>query len=406
MIAATQAAAGWESAVEHPARFVRAMLALAAFGVACDNWIVTRLGGHGAASLAGSLALAAPVVVAAAWHFVACRRVRPAPSALLALLAFVGWSAASTIWSLDVDVSVTRTITNLQLLVLVWLLWQLTRSRAELRALLGGYVIGCVVLAVLAWRNSVAGVYFSWGRFSADGFDPNDLSVYLALGVPMACYLALARGRPRDRLALLYVPLAWVALGLSGSRAGLLSLATGLAAVLVWVSVRSASTLALLSAVLVVGFAIAWSMTPAENLTRFLTVQQEVSGTVGARADIWRAGFAVLESHPILGVGAGGFGRSVAPVIPRIVAHSTPLSIAVELGVIGLLLFAVTLVLVLWGVRRSGLDERALAWILLLVLCVGTASLTWETRKPLWLVLLLGAALGALRPRLERPGPA
>lgn len=388
---------------EHPreragARLVRVMLALSAFGVASDAALVTGLGGEGAASLAGSLVLGAPIVAAGAWRLLTYGRLRAIPPEFIALLAFAGWSGASVLWSMNEHETVKRAITNAQLVTFLWLGWQTIRSERELRAILSGFVVGCVLLVALTWKNYLAGDYYSWGRFSADGFDPNDMSVYLAIGIPMASYLALASPLRRDLLWLICLPMAFSGLALSGSRAGLLSMGVAVASLLIWVSRRNATALGGVLALIGAGLTLGAGLAPAENWSRLISVRDEVTGTMGARTDIWHAGFALLEQHPIAGVGAGAFPDAVIPAIHmRIVAHSTPLSISVELGLIGLVLFLAAIALLLWGVRWSGLDQRTLAWSLVLTVGVGTASLSWEAYKPMWLIFLLGAVLGAER---------
>ena len=120
--------------------------------------------------------------------------------------------------------------------------------------------------------------------------------------------------------------------------------------------------------------------------------------TIGDRAAIWRAGMKILELGPLVGIGAGGFARAVAGEVHQgAFAHNTPLSITIELGAVGLLLFGLAIALVLRGVRRSGGNEKGLVWALLLAWCVGTATLSWEFRKPTWFILLVGTAAGALR---------
>jgi urea transporter len=46
------------------------------------------------------------------------------------------------------------------------------------------------------------------------------------------------------------------------------------------------------------------------------------------------------------------------------------------------------------GARR---EEKMLAWVLVMTWALGTESLTWEYKKTTWLVLLAGAAAGAIR---------
>jgi O-antigen ligase len=302
----------------------------------------------------------------------------------------------------DRDAFTRRLVTDAQLLALVWLGWQLLLSERDLRATVAGFVAGCLAIVALTWRSFLTGTALHEGtRYAATSFDANDMSVTLALGIPMAAWLALGSGRWRDRLGLLYLPIVAGAIGLSGSRAGALTGSVVTIAVLWWTARRSPSQFALASALVLVGMAIAAAIIPSDNWARILTLREQIaSGTMGDRTQIWRAGLAILAQHPVLGVGVGGFRHAVVPALNmQMVAHSTLLSVAVELGLIGFSLFAATLVAVWRGVERCSLRQRAFGRLLLLAWIVGSASLTWESRKATWLVLLIGAVLPVSSPK-------
>ena len=389
-----QAAARW---------LLRALLAAVAAGIPLDGLLALTFGGS-------SLALGVPLVVAAFWTVVASGRIRALPAPLLALGAFAAWSAVSVAWAVDGQEFAKRLLTNAQLLALVLVCWQVLHSERELRALLTGFVAGCVATAALAWQAFLRGEALVEGgtRYAAKGIDANDMSVTLAVGLPMAAYLALTGRRAWSRAAFLYVPIAASAIALSGSRGGTLTAAAAVGSVLVWAARRSRAALVGASLLTVAAVAGAWALVPEDSWTRIFTVQEQLrGGTMGDRVQIWRAGWNVLAQHPLVGVGAGGFSKAISGALnARIVAHNTPLSIAVEHGVVGLVLFATALVMVVRGVARVEPPERSLAWSLVVTWCVGSASLTWEYRKTTWLVILVGAALGALRPgrREARPG--
>jgi O-antigen ligase len=262
------------------------------------------------------------------------------------------------------------------------------------------------VAAADVWRAFLSGdVYLGGTRYAAEGFDPNDLAVTLAIGVPIAAHLALERRRWKDCWALAYFPLSLSAIVLSGSRGGALTASVGLASVMAWkVGGKSARTVLALMLLLGAGMAVVWRSVPQDSWARIFTVREQLAaGSMGDRLQIWRAGVDVFMSHPLAGVGAGGFSRAVAVEGGvRMVAHNTPLSVAVELGMIGVLLFFGALASVLRGVMGTKPEMRALAATLVLTWCMGSASLTWEHRKTTWFVLLIGAALGALRPGATR----
>jgi O-antigen ligase len=384
---------------------IRLLLALFGAGVACDTVIGPLLGSRGEASLVASAALGAPLAVASGWQLVRALRVRRLSPTLAVLLAFTAWSALTIVWALSPDDVVTRSVTNVQLFGFVWLGWQVVRAEEDVRALVAGYVLGCLVIVQLAWQAYSAGDAAVDARYVAGAYDPNDMALYLVLGIPMAAYVGLTGSRA-SLAALLYVPIAIVGIGLTGSRTGLLAGSAAAAAVLVWIAARNRIAFVAALALVGVGIAFAAVTLSPDVLDRLFTVEAELrGGGIGDRARIWRAGMQVLSRNPAIGIGAGGFANAVATELHVAeIAHNTPLSLAAEVGAIGLVLFGGALASVAWGVRRSGLDQRALAWALILAWTVGSASLSWEFRKPTWFVLLVGAALAAL-PAPERARP-
>jgi len=382
----------------------RTLLALFACGLALDTSIGTWLGARGTPSLTTSLALGLPLLLPAVWHILSGRRLRRVPPAFLSMAAFVGWCALSTIWATQSDDSaLVTTLTRVQLLAVVWMGYQLARSDRDLRALLAGYVLGCVALVALAWRNDLLGVSDVWNRYAADGFDPNDMAMYLALGIPMTGYLAGSAG-PGRRMRLLYlayVPLALSGVALSGSRTGGIAAVLAVAALLFAMLLRSRAGWALTVAALVSGGLVALPRLPSASLDRILSLGAPGGEAAGLRERdrIWQAGLEVLPEHLVGGVGAGGFGNAVLPYTgQQVLAHNTGLSVAVELGLVGVALFFAAFAMVLWRARRSGLDARILAWSILATCLVGTQALTWEHRKPLWLVLLVAMVAAELQP--------
>jgi O-antigen ligase len=67
-------------------------------------------------------------------------------------------------------------------------------------------------------------------------------------------------------------------------------------------------------------------------------------------------------------------------------AHDTFLSVLVETGVPGALLFGLLLATVALFAWMLGPSERALWFTMLAVWVAGVSTLTWEQRKPTWLI--------------------
>ena len=127
---------------------------------------------------------------------------------------------------------------------------------------------------------------------------------------------------------------------------------------------------------------------------RLATLPGELAGgTFHNRTRIWKAGVRLLQCHAALGVGAGAYPDAVAPSLGRspipdqpYTAHNTFLSVLVETGAAGFLLFGALLAALAFFAWMMAPWERALWLTSLLVWIVGVSTLTWEHRKPTWLL--------------------
>jgi O-antigen ligase len=131
------------------------------------------------------------------------------------------------------------------------------------------------------------------------------------------------------------------------------------------------------------------------SFERFSTIGTELTqGDLNKRTDLWREGLATFVEHPLTGVGSGMY-RSVNS--SGKVAHNSYISVLVELGLIGFVLFGIILAIAVaqaWS-HPSGWDKSF--WLsLLLVWAIGASTLTWEYRKTTWLFFSLIVASAAL----------
>jgi O-antigen ligase len=243
------------------------------------------------------------------------------------------------------------------------------------------------------------------GRYTATGFDENELGVTLALALVMSGYLIALRQKYQI-VWLLHIPISMLAICLTGSRGAFL--ATGVAVSIVPFSLGTLERrrkwivgLALLGL-----FGVVIAVVPHTTWQRIGTIQSEVAeGTFTNRTRIWSAGLEVYREHPIIGVGSGAFGESVYSRLDiPYVAHNSYLSVLVELGAIGATLFAGVISAMFYlAAALPPLQRRA--WLTnLLTWCVAVSSLTWEHRKPTWFLFgLLIAQAATVRCRVESP---
>ncbi len=333
------------------------------------------------------------------------------------MLSLVAWSALSIFWTLDWDSTVIRVGTYLQVLAMVWLIWELAVTEGRVVGLLQAYVFGALVASTGTIYNFMTGVTAAqlastipgrvvWEtyRYSFAYFNEDDLGLVLALSIPMVFYLLVSRkGSLVKLLCWLQLVAGVAAILLTGSRGGLVAAIASLAMLPLtvfrlprWQRVFSLTASVCLSAC-------SLYLVPRSSWARILQFAQEVSGgTLTHRTEIWVAGLEAFRDHAFLGVGAGAYGPAVLRVVDiAYPAHNTFLSVLVELGVVGALLLFALLASVLCSALQGRYLERCLWITLLLTWTVGVSALTWEYRKPTWLLFGLATAHACARRRDE-----
>ena len=330
------------------------------------------------------------------------------PSALhLWMLLLVGWSILSLFWTQDWDMTVTRAGTYVQLMVAVWLIWELARTESRVLGLIQSYVLGSLVGSAFTIHNFLIGrtaarlandegrSMWETSRYTIAGLNENDLGLILALSLPMALYLvARGRGKLVNILCWTQFLAGFISILLTASRGSLISAIAG-SVMLPLVILRLPRRQRLVAvAVCFCALGCAAYFVPASSWSRIAQLGTELSeGTLTHRTVIWTAGLGVFRDHAFLGVGSGAYAASVVRAIDRpLVAHNTFLSVLVELGVIGALVFFGLLGNMLYSVSRMRYLERCLWLVVFLTWGIGVSALTWEYRKPTWLLFGLLAA--------------
>ena len=304
---------------------------------------------------------------------------------------FVAWSWLSGIWSIDRDSTVTRAFTYTQLWVMAWLIYQYTD---RLDGLLSAYVWGAGVAVGLTIYAFAQGIQAAYLRFAAQGFDPNDLSVYLALAIVFSAFLATKSPHPLSKaIYLAYIPLVALAVLLTGSRTGAVAFVIALIAMVLGIRRMDWRWQVTALSLSVAGGIIVASFVPWESISRVATLLTELrEGTWNMRLLIWKAGLTVFGEHLVLGVGAGAFRAAVNPLVLQEAApHNVFLAVAVEGGIPALLVWNAFIFTSFAEVLCQKHPERWL-WIgVVLVLASAFIALNFEWRKTTWVMMALAA---------------
>jgi O-antigen ligase len=312
-----------------------------------------------------------------------------------ALLALVAAVLLATLFADDPLFSAREA---LNFFTLVMLLMVLTDELAE-RPALAGDVVGalvisgavCGVLAVLQALGTIPGQFPRWGtRFqrAALGFgQPNALGLFQVMVLPLAAQrFSAARGMRR---ALAAAALGATALGLAAtfSRSAWLALLAGISAL----ALAGRPRLALRALVLLLLGAGSFELLSGGMLSD--TVARTVGDwVVEQRAALLLAAVRMFTTHPLLGLGPGGFAHQVEAYAAQVTMlwdyqatpHDAFIQFAAEDGIIGLLAFLAFVAAGLLALRRLARAAVAAEEAGLRLALLASVACLWATSFGIW----------------------
>lgn len=345
----------------------------------------------------GPVARGVGLLAAGSWFGVVLatgRMRRPHPFHLVVLL-FLLWNVISLIWSVNTDETLDNLETYVQLAIMVFLIWDLHTTPRKIRIGLQAYVLGAFVTVWSVISNYLAGITTGQsGRYSGFDFNENGLAMILVIGMCIAWYLAINSSQsteneqPWERFLrfvnYVFVPLAIFSVILTASRTALFSMAPFVWFMLGSVSRLKISSRLLLTVGMITALILLQPLVPQTSLDRLGTTSTELTdGDLNGRRQIWAAGIDAFLERPITGMGSGVF-RTVAG---GKVAHNTYLSILTEIGIVGFALFLGMLLVSLYQVKYQTKWMVSLWFTVFLTWAIGVSSMSWEYRKPTWLIM-------------------
>ena len=300
----------------------------------------------------------------------------------LPLAAFVGWTGLSLLWTDDLRrgaIFLLAFVLPFCLLALGFarLPWQ----RRPLVWLYGALLTTAVAFAgvgLYQWvtrdvfwnpRVIVGNAYAPFYRVNSVFWDPSIYGRYLVVAILATLALVLLGLRVRLLAgAVALVAVLWVGLLVSFSQSSFAALVAGVlvAATIAW-RWRAAVALGVVAVVVLsVGFA-----TPQVRTKIFDESRAGIDKATSSRAGLVANGIRIAGDHPLGGVGVGSFQRAYADRtgLPgrdpqKAASHTTPVTVAAETGLPGLVLFlwlgVVALGATLLGAHRSDAGRAAL----------------------------------------------
>jgi len=316
------------------------------------------------------------------------------------VLACLLWFCCTAFWSIDEHATFVRLRAFFQVMLPVWLVWEFIDTPVDWGDLLRAWVGGSLVLAVLTIVSFSSAGFGTQIRFAATDQDPNDVARFLDVGFPMAALVIDGNWKwPWKLMAATYLSAGLVGVLLTASRSGFLGALIALSGCAVLLLRRYHR---ILIAIFLPTAAAVWFVVPHRALERIATISEQLQrGDLNQRLNIWAAGWQAFIRAPFFGSGAGTFVQA-ARLSPIDTAHNTALTIAVEGGMVGLIITAAILVVCMRLVLVPRGSLRVALATAFIVCLVASLVATVEGNRTTW--LLLGMISAAARLAEEEPG--
>lgn len=302
-------------------------------------------------------------------------------------LCYAGAALLSATDAVDPHKSWGTVLAALRLLPLGLYASMVVRTQALHESLQQGVAVILVFWLLDAWVQAMTG-WSLGGAPEAERlsglFGSDNLKLGPVLATLSPFLLGVARRHWGRRGLVIAFVFVLVPVLLAGSRASWLALGV-VALVFLWGETRRPLRFAAAAAVLgltsVVAVALAWHGSPAFDARMQRTLQAlhgsqgEVDFALAGRAQIWRTSLAMIEAHPLNGVGVRGFRHAYAAYAATgdsfvqadgsgaAHAHQWVLEVLSETGAAGLLLWLAGLGLALRAWRRASPRQRAAAFV-------------------------------------------
>lgn len=325
---------------------------------------------------------------------------------------FVLWNAASILWTIDPGRTLIQIITYAQMALLSFMIWDLYTTPSAIRAALQAYVIGLtvpIVSTITHFVSSIGTDYALYGRYSASGSNSNTTGILLAMGLPLAWYLAVSVGKGKvgqvQRLVnYAYIPIIIFTIILTATRfAIIMSLPAFIFGLGTFGKLRPGLRVSMFT-ILAAGLLTLGSLIPSASFQRLGTIDDELQrGDLNDRSELWLLGIDIWLEHPLIGIGSAAYDTAVAPIYGRKRAvHNSFIAVAAELGIVGIGLFGIILVIAVLQALSHPSRWDARFWLTVLaVWALGNFALTWVYAKPTWLMLSLIVASAHLSRPLD-----
>lgn len=312
----------------------------------------------------------------------------------LAIALLGAWLIVSFIWTPDFARGQFLLTTTVQLLLLTVLVTMSINNKKEnILLFYNSYVLGNLVgsgIIIYNYLNGIESIYYQ--RYAIPTLDIDGQSIMLTLAIPMSAYLTTQYKKNWQKaFYIAAIPTIVFAVFLTGTRTASI---VGVIGVLYWLMTYRNSSLKVKTTFFVLFIATmlaAVSLAPQESVDRILSSGKSItSGTLNNRTVIWGASLEQWKNAPIIGNGVGSLGYILnTKHVEYDSAHSTYIHILTENGIIGLALYLIMILTIIYYSFKCSISEMLFLMSLLMTILVSQITQHTHFHKETWYALTM-----------------
>lgn len=300
-------------------------------------------------------------------------------------IIYGAWLLFSLLWSPDQDYGLEKVITNTQLVLMVFMFTLVIQSKKDIDLAYQAYVLGSVVgsgIILYNYLNGIESPYYN--RYGIKNIETDQLSIILAIAMPMAAYLSTSYKHWLLKLFnIMAMPLIFYGIFLTGTRTGSI---VGMLGIFYWIFANRKASVAIKASIavfFVISIVGVLNFAPKASVDRILSAGKSISsGTLNYRTVIWSGTIKQWKEEPFVGTGTGGLGYGLShDHINYRAAHNTYLELLAENGAVGLAIYLLMYVMLLYYLLQTRLDDKAYLLSLLMVIMISQLTLHTHANK-------------------------
>lgn len=300
------------------------------------------------------------------------------------LVLFVFWASLTTLWSVDIDVTIQRILLLIQYIIIFIVMTNVLNTAHRLRLSMLGWIMGTSYIAYKTATdyNTFAGNARGLYRVSAYG-NPNENSFMLCYALIFSYLIDKTKYRLPSIILTAYAVFAIMA---NGSRMGIILfiIAVTTFCVQLWREKKKKFVITLIPIIYGFGIYILANL-PVATLIRILGITDDIEeGHLAGRNDIWESAINMLKYNPkwsVLGCGWGTFPTAIKKFCGEAIgAHNFYLDLLCTTGIVGLSIIIVYLWKLFQRIKRT-YNVTIINYMMLIIPLISMISTNWQSRR-------------------------